>query len=169
MNPTGGGGDGQQYGGPRNPWEQPRDGGPGAVAPRPGGSPVVKVLVVLGILGVLGAGTCAACGFFLYSQFSDMFGQQVVAALEGNEVFDEHIGEVHEISIDLMATGEEDASDVFVFRVEGSRGSGRLVVQTLTVDDETEEVLSGRIELSDGSVFDLFPEGRAGGGLGAKK
>ena len=156
-----GGGSGPDYGYQPGPWDAP--------PPQPpSGSPFLRVVVIIGLLLVIGVGACGACAFLGWRYAAGMIGDQVAESLRDNPVVAEHIGEIQSVKLDLMASGAEPEPEVFVFEVVGSRGRGRLIVQTATIDLETEEVLSGRLELEDGSVHDLFPDGREGASSGAE-
>ena len=77
-------------------------------------------LVLLIIGGVLFVG--AVSWFFI--QFSGEFEQQLQVSLEGNEVILEHLGEIEEVDISWIKSGEHDDEEVFVMEVTGSQGSG---------------------------------------------
>lgn len=86
----------------------------------------------------------------------NMFEEQVVAALEENPVIQQHIGSITDIEIALEATGETEGDTVFVFRIEGPKGSGLVTADIVTVDEDTEEIRSGILEMSTGETFDLM-------------
>ncbi len=113
-------------------------------------------LILIGCGGCLGVVVVAAVvvTYLGWNIFSD----QAKDALAANPVVQEHLGEVHSISVDLEATGDAEGSDVFVFRVEGSRASGTVTAEFITVDDATEELGSGTLVLDSGETYPLLPE-----------
>ena len=86
-----------------------------------------------------------------------MFTSQVKTALQDNAVVIERLGQLQELELDseasLSAPGEE-----LVFNAFGSKGNGVINAVCLTVDADTEEVVSGRLRLESGETYDLFPE-----------
>ncbi len=110
--------------------------------------------VVVGSMLVL---TAAGCGLF------DVFIDQVKADIKDNPVIVQHIGTIQSMEIDWAGTGSEPDENTFVFNVTGSKGSGVLTAECITIDANTEDVRSGKLETSAGQTFDLFARGRAGG------
>ena len=86
----------------------------------------------------------------------NMFVEQTREALDANPVIAEHIGEIEEIEVDLEATGLAPGDDVFVFTITGSKGSGSVTAEMVTVDEDTEEIASGKLRLPDGQEIDLL-------------
>ena len=57
----------------------------------------------------------------------------------------------------LSITDTDDGEDVFVYRLEGSKGRGVLTAETITIDEYTERVTWGILRLESGETYDLFP------------
>jgi hypothetical protein len=77
--------------------------------------------------------------------------------IQDNPVILEHIGSINEIEIDFAASDKDAGADVFVYRLEGSRGPGILTAETITVDEYTERVTWGILRLESGETYELFP------------
>lgn len=105
----------------------------------------------LGIAWIVVSFVVSACGLL------DVFVDQVQADIEGNPVILRHIGTIDSMEIDWSATGEEPGEDVFVFRIKGSKGQGLLTAECVTVDADHEDVVAGKLELSSGETYNLFP------------
>ncbi len=86
-----------------------------------------------------------------------LFLDQAREALQANAVVQEHVGSIASMELDFVATGEVSGEDVFVFDLVGTKGSGRATGRFVTVDADTEELVSGSLELPSGEVYDLFP------------
>ena len=113
-------------------------------------------LMVVGIVGfilliLVGIGGLGFWGL-------DLFTAQAKDALNKNSVILQHVGEINEIEIDVTATGEAEGQDVFVFRVAGSRGSGVVTAEFVTIDADSEEIRSGSLRLSSGETYELLAQ-----------
>ena len=75
--------------------------------------------------------------------------------LAGNPVIQEHIGEIETLKISWMATGEAE-DDALVFQIAGTKGKGRV---TVVLDDETNSIRSGTLQMDTGEEYDLLPKG----------
>ncbi len=111
---------------------------------------IVPLLIGCGAMIVIAVVVVAFLGWNLFSD-------QAKDALATNPVIQEHIGEVRSISVDLEGTGDAPGGDVFVFRIEGSRTSGTVTAEFVTVDADTEEIRSGTLELDSGETYPLVP------------
>ena len=96
--------------------------------------------------------------FFVGKVGLDLMADQVRTEIQDNPVIVEQIGEIEEITTDLAASANEAGANVFVFDVVGSKASGRLTVNTVTVSADREEVNWGRLRLESGEELDLFPD-----------
>jgi hypothetical protein len=120
-----------------------------------------KILIIVLVVGLIGTLLCGGvCGGGAFWGWG-MFEEQAQQALSQNEVILEHIGEIQSMDFDLMGTGEAEdgstaAGQTFVFRVEGSKGSGVVSAEFVTDDADTELLTSGTLTLSSGEVIDLF-------------
>ena len=86
----------------------------------------------------------------------DEFERQVVQDIQDNPVMLEHVGQIQTIDIDWVATGQEPGDDVFVFDVTGSKGSGTLTAECITIDSGREDVVAARLRLPSGEDLDIF-------------
>ena len=101
------------------------------------------------LLVLIGIGGLSLWGY-------SIFKAQAKEALQNNPVVQEYIGEIEVIKLDLMATGEADGNDVFVFRIQGNEGFGVVSAEFVTIDENTEEIRSGTLRLSSGETLNLF-------------
>jgi len=85
------------------------------------------------------------------------FADSVEADLRQNPVIIEHIGRIESFKLELHASLIEPGDDSFVFRVEGTRGAGLVHATCVTVDDGSEDVVAGTLQLDAGEMTDLFP------------
>lgn len=167
MNPTGGGPGGpwthdQHRGHGESTASPPSDYGPGSWdAQQTKGSPIVRALLIILLVAFIVMGACGACSYCAYKMGTGYLSEEVASALGENPVLMEHVGEIESLEFDLGASTAEPESDVFVFTVEGSRGSGRLLVRLGTAADEP-EVIGAILEMEDGTTHDLFPEDEHG-------
>jgi len=113
-------------------------------------------LIVGIVVGVVLFAVLLCCGGLWLGK--RMFDDQVKAALQENPVVTEHIGTIQEAEMDLEGTGNAEGEDAFVFRLRGSKGSGVVTAEIVTVDGDTEEVVSGTLRMDDGATYDLVPE-----------
>lgn len=166
MNTTGGGsgwsgdeGEHSRYGVYGDEPGAPPHEGPGSWdrPPSKGGGSVARILGILVIVALIGMGACGACAYIALKWGSGVFEEQVESELRDDPVVLEHIGELESVSLDLRATGNEPELDVYVFDVQGTTGSGRLVLR-LRTDRGEPEILSGRLELEDGRAYELDQE-----------
>jgi hypothetical protein len=98
-------------------------------------------------------GSCA--GLFIFGK--GVAEEEIAAQLRDNPKFREHIGELQSVKIDLVASGAEDKSDVFVYRVEGTKGKGRVTIRESTDDDWNTIVEEATLRLSDGTEVQIAP------------
>ena len=87
-----------------------------------------------------------------------IFADQVKTDLKENPVIIAHLGMIEDLEIDIMGSLAAPGSEEFVFRARGTKGRGEITAVCVTRDPETEEVVSGTLQMSDGEVYDLFPE-----------
>jgi len=86
------------------------------------------------------------------------FAAKVQAALSGNAVLKEHIGEIQSFTYDIVQSTDERGENVFVFHVTGSKAGGRLRAECITAANDTEQVTSAELILDNGESVQLFPE-----------
>lgn len=115
-----------------------------------------KVWVLIG-LGVAATVVSGVIFWKFIGSAMDEWVSQVAVALDDIPQIQLHIGEIEDISLDFIASGNEPDDDVFVFDVVGSRGSGTVTAKCLTVSYDEEQIVSGHIVMSSGEKYDLFP------------
>ncbi|HYM85623.1 MAG TPA: glycosyltransferase, partial [Pseudoxanthomonas sp.] len=83
-----------------------------------------------------------------------MFEEQARVALQADPVVQAHIGQIREMELELVATGNAKGSDEFVFKLEGSRGNGMVIAEfSSTVDSEG--IRDGELTMADGTRYAL--------------
>lgn len=119
---------------------------------RQGGGALAWVLGILALLAVLVA---LAVGALVMTGWN-LFAEQARAAVQKQPDVLQHIGTIREFDFNIVATGEAEGSDEFVFDLVGSKGRGRLRAHFVTVDADHEALGKGTLVLSDGTtlVFD---------------
>ncbi len=118
-----------------------------------------------GLYGLLGCGGCAVLGIavvvfgsFLLVWFGlGIFVDQVKTDLKENPVIVEHLGMIEDLEVDIMGSLAAPGEEEYVFRARGSKGQGEITAECVTRDADTEEVVSGTLQMSDGEIYDLFP------------
>jgi len=139
----------------------------------PRGDGTAKVLLILAALGGLAVVICCGVGavmvYFVSDRFAEFgegmmgvineeFSSQVADELRDNPVMQERIGEIDQFEVDWDASMEAPGENEFVFHVRGSKGEGTVTADCITVSAEKEDVVSGTLEMDDGTTYDLFPE-----------
>lgn len=112
---------------------------------------IIGGLMVLGCLGIVGI---VGLGYWGLSVVTD----QAMAALNDNPVVQQRVGRITELDVDWTGTGLEEGENVFVFEFTSAKATGVVTAAFITIDLETEKVVSGKLELSSGETYDLFPE-----------
>lgn len=97
-----------------------------------------------------------ACGGFLYFGMS-IHSEQLRKSLNENSVVQEHLGNVREVSFDLVKSSSTDNDDTLVYRVKGNKANGHITGVTTENGVGKFEFISGELELDSGAKFDLFP------------
>lgn len=114
-------------------------------------------IIVGGVGGfVLVCGGCCIGSFYFRA---NSIADDVAADLQGNPVIVQNLGEIESLEADfgsLIPTGEE-----YAFRVTGTTGSGSITARCVEDDEGVFHVLWGQLELGNGEVYDLFPDGRS--------
>ncbi|MGB7346289.1 MAG: hypothetical protein WBD20_18875 [Pirellulaceae bacterium] len=125
---------------PNNPFENnQQDSFPGtSVQPKKGKNVWLIVLAIVGGLGLLSVMVCCGVGYWGYSKGTQMVADELQGQLTGNAVIEEHIGEINSVSMNLSAVieeakkqqeaGDQGAPPSMVFDIEGSKGSGRILM-----------------------------------------
>lgn len=92
------------------------------------------------------------------SEQDNKFAAKVQAALSGNAVLMERIGDIQSFTYDIVQSTDERGENVFVFHVTGSKASGKLRAECITDANDTEQVTSAELILDNGEGVQLFPE-----------
>lgn len=120
-----------------------------------------RTCLIVGLIvgGVVGAalvcgGCCAGLGYWGFNRITT----EVRNDLADNEVILEHVGAIESFEMLYSDSFARSESDVFVFRVTGDKGSGRITAKSVTGDDGLEYVESGELVLDNGETYELIPE-----------
>ncbi len=129
------------------------------------GSGLKTVLIVLGCLGALVLALVAGC-FGLGWFGVGVVAEQVQGSVAAQSVVQEHIGEIEEFDLNILATGtaSEDGK-TFVFDIKGTKGSGKVSAEFDHRGPTADSMIAGKLQLSDGQefAFELEGEGLAPG------
>lgn len=134
------------------------DFGPQFREPKTSNKTCLVLSIVFGVIGggfLLCGGACLLGGNWVAGEITG----SVRESLAENPVIDEHIGDVQSFEMEKLATLDHEDEDVFIFRVEGSKGSGTITATCLTGDDGGHQAYSGELVMDSGDRFDLFPDG----------
>jgi hypothetical protein len=83
--------------------------------------------------------------------------EELANQLRDHPKFREHIGEVEEISFDIVATSALNDEESTVYRVRGNKGSGRLTVQEHLDDQWNTKIDRADLRLKDGTQVQIIP------------
>jgi len=107
---------------------------------------------------------CCGGGYWLMTFVSDQLGSEVQRRVADNPIVQEQIGEVQSVQFELMETARQSQSaqedgkpGVLVFSIEGSTGSGQIIVRQ---DDANQpDFDSITLVTSEGDQIPLGPSG----------
>jgi len=120
--------------------------------------------ILLVVLGAVGGGVFVCCGGCLLLGLlggGDDSAEQVRSQVENNPVLVQHIGQIHSFELQYLdSLGDDVGYDDWFYDVEGSLGSGRLIVTESTDSNFDTIVEAATLRMSDGSEYDLFPNSR---------
>lgn len=108
----------------------------------------------IGVVVLLCGGCCFGIFYFPLQRVSD----DIQADLGDNPVINEHIGEI--TSLDAELTESNIFTDEYQFSVTGTEGSGVIRADCLEDEFGAYRVLWGELQLDNGDVYELFPDGR---------
>ncbi|NND97995.1 MAG: hypothetical protein HKN47_11765 [Pirellulaceae bacterium] len=126
---------------PNNPFDNPQQDSLSQqpVKQKKGGSVWVWIFAIVGVLGLVGVMVCCGGGYFAYRQGTAFLADEIKVKLDGNPVIEENIGEIESMSMNFSAVVEEaqkqqeqgnnEAPPSLVFDIEGTKGSGRVLVR----------------------------------------
>jgi hypothetical protein len=110
---------------------------------------------------VAGAGflllMCCGGGALLVGFGLQMVTTEIEDQLAGNPILQEHIGEVQSFEMDWSRSFAHEDDETFIYRVQGTKGEGRVTVKQITGDDGNEVILSAELWLPSGETIDLLP------------
>jgi hypothetical protein len=115
------------------------------------------------LIGLFAAGgllivvLCCGGGWFAFRFGMGVLTEEVRAGIEDNPVIQEHIGTIETLSMDYTKSAAVEGDDVFVFRIEGDKGSGYVTVGSVTNAAGMEEVAGGSLKLDSGETIPLLP------------
>src|SRR5262245_38332217 len=92
------------------------------------------VVFVIGLMAAAGLCLLVCCGGVVHFG-AGMIAEEVREKLEADPRFGEHVGQLQDFHVDLLASMSNNEDDVYVYNVKGSKWSGRVTVKHET-DDE---------------------------------
>ena len=100
--------------------------------------------------------TVIAIGIALVWWSMSFFEDTVAGHLSEEPVIGMQIGEIESIDFDIYATAsaQDGSGDVLVFRIEGTRGSGQVLVPSDGMDPSTGPH-PARLRMADGEVYEF--------------
>lgn len=136
------------------PYQTPASSFYGPPPPKQGPSAGLWIgLAIGGVLLLVCGGGCVGLVMFGLNVSEE----EITAQLRDNPKLREHIGEIQSLDMDIIASGAEDDDEVFVYRVKGDKGSGRLTIREGTNDDFDTIVEEATLRLSDGTEVQIVP------------
>ena len=113
---------------------------------------LILALVVGGsaVLMVCGGG-CAAIVIFGMNVLT----KEIELELRDNPALVEHVGEVESFELDWMASIGHPDDDVWIFQVQGTKGSGEITAKSVTMPDGNEHIEWATLRLSHGETVEL--------------
>ena len=122
--------------------------------PQPKSSVGLWIAVVVGgvLLLICGGGCVALVVFGL-----NVAEEEITAQLRDNPKLREHIGEIQSLNMDIVASGAQDDSDVFVYNVKGDKGSGKLTIREGTGNNFETIVEEATLRMPDGTEIKVVP------------
>lgn len=118
--------------------------------------PSMWMWVLLGMGGIAGV-CCCGGGVAVVMMGMNIVTAEVGDLLRDNPKFREHIGEMHEMNVDYIASAAKDDDDTFVYKVKGDKGSGVITVKHVTNDDGDEEIVEATLRKPDGTQVQIVP------------
>ena len=130
---------------------------PTGASPPPKRKSSMGLVIILAIsMGLVLVLLCCGGGIGIVWFGLGVVEDSVLSQLHDHPAVQEHIGEVEDFEMNLMASANHEDSDTFIYDVSGSNGSGRLEVRSVTVGSR-EEISNATLELPDGTRINLVP------------
>ncbi|WP_447938391.1 hypothetical protein [Pseudoxanthomonas mexicana] len=92
-----------------------------------------------------------------FAQQDGIFVLQANAAMQAHPVVKRHIGDIREAAFDREASWAAEG-ERYIFDLTGSKGSGRLEAEFITVDADSERIGEGELVMADGKRYPLGAE-----------
>jgi hypothetical protein len=135
---------------------------PSAPPPKKSGAKGCILAAVGGVVLLL-VGCCVAA-WLGWNYIQGEVGRQIAEQLKDTQAMQENIGEVSSIEMELMksaqltqdAQADDPEKQIFFFNVQGSKGSGELVVETKQTGGPV-EILKAELKLPDGRTVPVAP------------
>jgi len=108
-----------------------------------------------GIASVLVLLLCCGGGAFVVYGLGEVMSAEIETELGNHPVIEEYIGNVEDLSMDFAKSAEIEGEDVYVYDIQGDRGSGELIVESITNDAGMEEIITASLRLPDGETIEL--------------
>ncbi len=93
-----------------------------------------------------------------------IFGMGIVAEDLKNELREtrevrQHVGEIQKFETNFTKSVAADGDNTFVYDVEGTIGNAEMTIESETLDDGSEMIISASMRLSNGEVIDIDVDG----------
>ena len=139
----------------QNQFSEPME--PTGVSPPPKRKSSMGLVIILAVTtGLVLVLLCCGGGIGVVWFGLGVVENSVLSQLRDHPAVEEHIGEIEEFKMNLMASANHEDSDTFIYDVSGSKGSGTLEVRSVTVGSH-EEISDATLELPDGTRINLIP------------
>ncbi|WFC42333.1 hypothetical protein [Pseudoxanthomonas sp. SE1] len=92
-----------------------------------------------------------------FARQDGIFVLQANAAMQAHPVVQRHIGDIREAAFDRDASWAAEG-ERYVFDLKGSKGTGRLEAEFITVDADSERIGDGELVMADGKRYPLDPK-----------
>jgi hypothetical protein len=152
---------GPSYGGPPHagPGGSPYAGAPQRPAPKKGPNWLLIIGIGVGVLALGGAALGVCCcggGALAFPALTQVVGDEVAKQVKDDPAIQEHIGDIEKITYNFTESMEAsaDGDERMAFDVEGSKGSGLLIVEGANSGNEI-DVTYGELVMPDGGTFYL--------------
>ena len=130
---------------------------PAGASPPPKRKSSMGLVIILSVsMGLVLVLLCCGGGIGIVWFGLGVVENSVLSQLKDHPAVQEHIGEVEEFEMDLMASANHEDSETFIYDVSGSKGSGTFEVRSVTVGSR-EEISNATLELPDGTRITLVP------------
>jgi hypothetical protein len=125
--------------------------------PRKSSSTGCIVAVIAGAAAVALLVCCGGGGALVWFGL-DVMSAEVEQQLRDQPRVREHFGELRSVKMDFAKSAAVEGDDVFVYQVEGTKGSGEVTVRLEEVEFGEQRVTEATLRLSSGEEIDLLAE-----------